>query len=327
MKELLNNKYFKYGSLLLLLIFGSLLIDRNSRRRQIYDALDISFDLHDIEYGSAENEKDLIKTHIGELKIEDKLDTYKVGDQVLHYTLSKTEERYKQEVKKTIETTVHVKDTNEPIIELAENEVKVYTNSDYDPKDNVTQVYDVIDGNIEDYEIITDLDLSKAGEYEVKVKATDKNGLSSEKTFTVNVRNRAISGGEGYNIIYAYLTNTYGYNKAAACGILANMRYESNFNPDIGDYYYGLCQWGGSRQNNLFSYCSDNGLDAASIEGQLAYLDHELSSSYSNVKNYLLNIENTSNGAYNAADYFCRYFEGAASADGRGDLAASYFDS
>ncbi len=327
MKELLNNKYFKYGSLLFILVFGLILIDRNNRRKQIYEILDVSFDLHDIEYGSKISAKDLVKTRIGELKIEDELDPYQIGDQILRYTVSKTEERYKQNVERTFEITVRVEDTNKPIIELEEENVSVYKNSDYDPKDNVSHVYDIVDGNIEDYEILTDLDLGKAGEYEVKVKATDKNGLSSEKTFTVNVRNRAVSGSEGYNIIYAYLTNTYGYNKAAACGILANMRYESNFNPDIGDYYYGLCQWGGNRQNNLFSYCSANGLDAASIEGQLAYLDHELSSSYSNVKNYLLNTENTSSGAWNAADYFCRNFEGAASSEGRGDLAASYFES
>ena len=327
MKELVNNKYFKYGSLLFILVFGLILIDRNNRRKQIYEILDVSFDLHDIEYGSKISAKDLVKTRIGELKIEDELNPYQIGDQILRYTVSKTEKRYKQNVERTFEIIVRVEDTNKPIIELEEENVSVYKNSDYDPKENVTQIYDVIDGNIDDYEIITDLDLSKAGEYEVKVKATDKNGLSAEKTFAVNVRNRAVSGSEGYNIIYTYLTNTYGYNKAAACGILANMRYESNFNPDIGDYYYGLCQWGGNRQNNLFTYCSDNGLDASSIEGQLAYLDHELSSSYSNVKNYLLNIENTSNGAWNAADYFCRYFEGAASAEGRGDLAASYFES
>ena len=327
MKEFLNNKYFKYGSLLFILIFSLVLIDRNNRRKQIYEILDVSFDLHDVEYGSKISAKDLVKTHIGELQIEDELDPYQIGDQILRYTVSKTEERYKQNVERTFEIIVRVEDTNKPIIELEEENVSIYKNSDYDPKDNVSHVYDIIDGNIDDYEILTDLDLNKTGEYEVKVRANDKNGLSSEKAFTVSVRNRAVSGGEGYNIIYAYLTNTYGYNKAAACGILANMRYESNFNPDIGGYYYGLCQWGASRQTNLFTYCSDNGLDASSIEGQLAYLDFELTNSYPGVKSYLLSIENTSSSAYSAAEYFCRNFEGAASSEGRGDLAASYFES
>ena len=199
MKELLNNKYFKYGSLLFVLVFGLILIDRNNRRKQIYEILDVSFDLHDIEYGSKISAKDLVKTRIGELKIEDELDPYQIGDQILRYTVSKTEERYKQNVERTFEITVRVEDTNKPIIELEEENVSVYKNSDYDPKDNVSHVYDIIDGNIEDYEILTDLDLNKTGEYEVKVRANDKNGLSREKTFTVKVRNRAVSGGEGYN--------------------------------------------------------------------------------------------------------------------------------
>ena len=108
---------------------------------------------------------------------------------------------------------------------------------------------------------------------------------------------------------------------------MANIRFESNFISDIGDYYYGLCQWGGNRKDNLYSYCQNNGLDVTSIEGQLAYLDYELSNSYTSVKSYLINIENSPSGAYNAADYFCHYFEGAASADGRGELASDYFNS
>ena len=327
MKALSDNKYIKYGSLILILVFGMMLIDRNSRRKQIYEVLDVSFNLYDIEYGSNITAKDLVKTHIGELQIEYELDPLQIGDQIIKYTVSKTEDRYKQNIKRTFEITVRIKDTNKPIIELKEDEVSIYKNSEYDPKDNISHVYDVVDGNIKDYEIITDLDLSKTGKYDVKVKAKDKNGLSAEKSFAINVRNKAISGSEGYSIIFASLVNDYGYNKAAACGILANIRHESNFNPDIGDYYYGLCQWGGSRKENLIAYCLQNGLDAASIQGQLAYLNYEMDSSYPGVKNYLQSIENSSSSAYDAAEYFCHHFEGAASSEGRGDLAVSYFNS
>ena len=34
----------------------------------------------------------------------------------------------------------------------------------------------------------------------------------------------------------------------------------------------------------------------------------------------------SSAGAFEAGDYFCKHFEGAANADGRGELAAAYFD-
>ena len=323
----IRNNYLKYVLLLLISAMIFVFIDRNNRAKQLYESLDIEFNTKTVEYGSDTEAKDLVRSHIGDLNIDQEIDTYSVGAQSVTYTLSKKEERYKQLIKRDFETDIEVKDTKPPVLELKEDEVYVYTNSDYDPKDNAADAYDIIDGKIEKIDIIGDYDLSKSGSYDLIVSVSDKNGLKTEKPFTLNVRNRAVSGSEGYSIIYGYLTGTYGYNKAAACAILANIRYESNFNPDIGDYYYGLCQWGGSRQSNLFNYCASNGLDASSIEGQLKYLDHEMSSSYPGVKNYLLSVENSASGAYGAAEYFCRHFEGAASCEGRGDLAVSYFGS
>lgn len=322
-----RNNYLKYVLLLLVMVMIFIFIDRNNRAEQLYESLDIEFFTKTVEYGSNTKAKDLVRSHIGDLSIGQQIDTYKVGTQTITYTLSKTEERYKQLIKRNYETDIEVKDTKAPVLELKEDEVYVYVNSDYDPKDNIADAYDIIDGKIEEVSIIGDCDLSRSGSYELIASVSDKNGLKTEKPFILKVRNRAVSGSEGYNIIYNYLTGTYGYNKAAACGILANIRYESNFNPDIGDYYYGLCQWGGSRQTNLFNYCANNGLDASSIEGQLEYLNYEMTSSYPGVKNYLLSVENSASGAYSAAEYFCRNFEGAASSEGRGDLASSYFGS
>ena len=304
-----------------------LVIDFTKRKNAVYETLDIEFKTTDIEYGSNIKAEDLVSSHIGELSVEEPLDTYQLGHQTLNYMVSKKEERYKIDVKRNFEIIVDVEDTNEPIIDIQEDTVYIYKGNEYDPKDNVIKVYDIVDGDINDYDIETNLNTNESGEYEVSIKAKDKNGLMSQKTYKIIIRNKVVSSSEGYNIIYNALTSSYGYNKAAACGILANIRFESNFISDIGDYYYGLCQWGGSRQDNLYYFCQNNGLDAASIEGQLAYLDHELSNSYPSVKSYLLNIENSSSGAYNAAEYFCRNFEGAASAEGRGDLAVSYFES
>lgn len=304
-----------------------LVIDFTKRKNAVYETLDIEFKTTDIEYGSNIKAEDLVSSHIGELSVEEPLDTYQLGHQTLHYSVSKKEERYKTDIKRDFEIIIDVEDTNEPIIEIQEDTIYIYKGNDYDPQNNIVRVYDVVDGDIEDYGIETNLNTDESGEYEVSIKAKDKNGLMSQKTYKIIVRNKIVSSSEGYSIIYNSLASNYGYNKAAACGILANIRYESNFVSDIGDYYYGLCQWGGSRKDNLYSFCQNNGLDAASIEGQLAYLDHELSNSYPSVKSYLLNIENSSSGAYNAADYFCRNFEGAASTEGRGDLAVSYFES
>ena len=114
------------------------------------------------------------------------------------------------------------------------------------------------------------------------------------------------------SVIFHYLTETAGYNSAAACGIMGNLYQECRFDPAIsstGSTYYGLVQWGSWRKTALFDYCNENGYDYSSLEGQLHYLELELNDSYSDVGDYLRNVPNTSEGAYEAADYFCRYFE------------------
>ena len=216
-------------------------------------------------------------------------------------------------------------DTKPPVIELKEDKITVYKGNEYDLKENVERVYDEVDGEIKDYKIENEVNFDEAGEYSVKILAVDYNGLTAEKTYTINVRNKVVSSSEGFDIIYDQLTSVYGYNRAAACGILANLWFECNFNPDAGDYYYGLAQWGGSRKDNLYSYCASNGLDPSTIEGQLAFMNYELSNGYSGVKNYLLQVADNSDGAYNAAVYFCDYYEGAATNAGRGELARDYY--
>ncbi len=116
--------------------------------------------------------------------------------------------------------------------------------------------------------------------------------------------------------IFSYLTNELGFNSAAACGIMANIEKESNFKSNViirdsnGLPSGGLCMWNGGRLNNLKAYCSKNGLNYLSIEGQLSYLKSELQKKqYVHIYKYLKNVANNSKGAYNAAHYWCYYFE------------------
>ena len=112
--------------------------------------------------------------------------------------------------------------------------------------------------------------------------------------------------------IYTYLTETVGLNRAAACGILSNIKSESNFNPEaIGDSgaAYGICQWN-SRRNSLIAYCEKNGFESwKSLEGQLGYLQYELENNKKSVGNVLRKLPDTAQGAYDAAYHFCVYFE------------------
>lgn len=116
--------------------------------------------------------------------------------------------------------------------------------------------------------------------------------------------------------IFSYLTKEMGLNSAAACGIMANIEKESNFNPATiirdsnGLPSGGLCMWNGSRLSRLKNYCNSKGLNYLSIKGQLSYLEYELKlSQYKHVLNYLKRVPNSSSGAYDAAYYWCYYFE------------------
>ncbi len=116
--------------------------------------------------------------------------------------------------------------------------------------------------------------------------------------------------------IFRYLTQELDFNSAAACGIMANIEKESNFRSNViirdsnGKPSGGLCMWNGGRLNNLKTYCANRGLNYLSIEGQLSYLEYELQKDYyKHIYKYLKNVSNSSDGAYNAAHYWCYYFE------------------
>lgn len=129
------------------------------------------------------------------------------------------------------------------------------------------------------------------------------------------------------NIFY-FLKNNMELSTASAIGILTNIQKESSFNPNAtGDNgtSYGICQWHDSRWQDLKDYCTTNGYDWTTLTGQLYYLEYELETSYPNTYRMIREVENTSQGAYDAAYYFCRYYEIPANAEEnakkRGQLA------
>lgn len=112
--------------------------------------------------------------------------------------------------------------------------------------------------------------------------------------------------------IYKFLTGTMGLNTAAACGVLANIEAESSFNPTVygdGGTSYGICQWHNGRFTSLKNWCNNNGYNYQTINGQLNYLQYELKNSYPSVWNKLRTVSNSATGAYEAAYYWCYYYE------------------
>lgn len=107
-------------------------------------------------------------------------------------------------------------------------------------------------------------------------------------------------------LIYNEL-NKRGYNNAVIYGIMANIYYESGYNPEaVGDNgtSYGLCQWHNNRRLNLLNKKNYNKIDV-----QINYLFEELSKSYATVRNVINEAKNNVDDAYNVAYIFCKKFE------------------
>ena len=121
-------------------------------------------------------------------------------------------------------------------------------------------------------------------------------------------------------LCFAYATKVMGYNAAAAAGLLANISAESGFRPTInGDSgrSYGICQWFSSRKTRLINFCQNRGLDYTTLYAQLRFLDYELETYYPSVDRYMKNVDNSPEGAYDAAYYFCYNFEAPANRTGQ----------
>ncbi len=132
--------------------------------------------------------------------------------------------------------------------------------------------------------------------------------------------------------VFDYFVRYVGLNEAGACGVIANIKAESGFNPNaLGDKIngvytsYGICQWHNSRWNNLKTFCQVYEEDWESLEGQLKFLQYELEHNYKHVLKALKEVDNTPEGAYEAGYVFCAKFEIPANtevkADGRGKVA------
>ena len=127
--------------------------------------------------------------------------------------------------------------------------------------------------------------------------------------------------------IYLFATREMGLNTAAACGLLANVERECDFNVNDLSYDggYGIVQWTGPRNTDLKNWCKKNGYDYTRLEGQCWFLKYELETSQKKTLNYMKGVSNTAAGAYDAAYYFCYWFEipanRQANAVRRGNLA------
>ena len=116
--------------------------------------------------------------------------------------------------------------------------------------------------------------------------------------------------------IFYFLTEHMGMPASSACGVIANIEHESNFNPNAlgdGGTSYGICQWHNpSRWDQLIEFCNSNGYDWDTMDGQLYYLEYEITQggeAYTGIYSVLMSQTDTSQGAYQAGYEWCVRFE------------------
>lgn len=144
--------------------------------------------------------------------------------------------------------------------------------------------------------------------------------VSGGSTGAVDVS--GLTGGAKTTI--SYLT-TKGLSAAAAVGVAANIRAESNFNPAaVGDNgtSFGICQWHAGRGAAMKNYVGSNW--ATNLSGQLDFLIHELTTNYSSVYSVMKSAPNTLAGAKTVADVFVRKFEVPANVNAQSQTRQKY---
>jgi len=135
------------------------------------------------------------------------------------------------------------------------------------------------------------------------------------------------TAGSNEYIIFDFLINEMKLNRAATMGVMANIYWESGYKAVIdgdGGTSYGLCQWHAGRKTRLINWCTEKGLDYNSVEGQMRYLQYELPNFYPSVDSYIRQVENTAEGAYDAAYYFCFNFEAPANRTAQSTKRGNY---
>ena len=252
-----------------------------------------------------------------------------------------------------VPSTPTVTDTKAPVVMVRYANMNIAAGSSYTVGQGIVYIRDETDGDLPYadqlqngyYTVTTDLDVNTPGTYTVLIKARDRSGNESSEQFTVKViapreSSAPTEGGSsgGYvpaantaaGQIYSYLTGTLGLNRASAFGILAHMQRESGYNPQAYNPsgYYGLCQWGGGRYENLKTWCEGQGLDYKTIDGQLQFMRMELEGSYAGVLADLRSMADSADGAYDAAYAFGMRYEvsGEYLADSAGQTARNMFN-
>lgn len=157
------------------------------QKQEIYDSLSIQFsDQKVLEYGNKIDPNSLVLEYNGDhIQLLNELDMKKVGNQTIQFLISK------DGIERTFEVTLEIKDTKPPTLTLTNDVVDLTVGDEFDPIEYIKDAQDEIDGDLkEQVEIDNPVDINKTGEYEVNYSVKDKNGLQTESTLKVTVKDK-----------------------------------------------------------------------------------------------------------------------------------------
>ena len=247
-----------------------------------------------------------------------------------------------EEAKKTPEPVKAPTDTVAPVIRLSADHVTITEGDEFHAGDFISSVADDKDGALPyadtlsqgSYTVSSDVNPREPGTYAVTVTAVDQAGNRSGTVLAVEVAKKepviVADSSNPKDQIYRFLRDSMGFTKAQACGILANIHRESRFNPNSENSlgYYGLCQWGYERKENLISWCEENDYDYTTIDGQLHFLQYEMPLYYPNTTAQLRAVSDDEEGARRACWIFSIGYEvsGEELANMSMDKASEYYN-
>lgn len=128
----------------------------------------------------------MVLEHTGDrIQVLNELNMKKVGNQTIQFLISK------DGIERTFEVTLEIKDTKSPTLTLTNDIVELTVGDGFDPVQYLKDAQDEIDGDLKgQVEIKNPVDINKAGEYEVNYSVKDKNGLQTESTLKVIVKDK-----------------------------------------------------------------------------------------------------------------------------------------
>ena len=125
-------------------------------------------------------------------------------------------------------------------------------------------------------------------------------------------------------IVVDYLLSE-GFNVAAACGIAANIKTDSNYNPATQvDSYYGICKWTGTTAGLMRASAGATSW-ATNLSGQLDFLLGDLQESYTDLLSTLYSTDVSSAGAAKAATEFSKTYRNITKTTTRETVAKSIY--